>query len=65
MKKLGEKMVFTGGAEVSPKVEITEYYQPGSMNHREQAISITQGNTTVQISPLTLVAILRWYGSNG
>lgn len=53
--------MFTGGAEVTPEVEVARYYSPDSMNHLAPTLNIKQGNAIVQVSPDTLRAILKWY----
>lgn len=60
-RKLGESIHFTGGAEVTPRVEVTRFYSPNSMNHQEKTLMIQQGHAAVQLSPATLKAILEWW----
>lgn len=60
-RKLGESITFTGGAEVSPKVEVTRFYAAGSLNHMDRTLHIQQGHAAVQLSPATLKAILEWW----
>jgi hypothetical protein len=60
-RKLGDSITFTGGAEVSPKVEVTRFYSPNSMNHMEKTLHIQQGHAAIQVSPATLKAILEWW----
>lgn len=61
MKQLGESIIVFGGAETTPHVEVSSCYQPGSHNHGEPTLTITQGKIAVQISPDTLQSILDWY----
>lgn len=62
MKNLGDKMMFTGGAETTPKVKVVESLRVG--HEGEQVLEIEQGmESIVNISPDTLRAILKWYDS--
>ena len=62
MKKLGETMMFTGGAEITPKVKVVRSSHLGC--EHEQVLDIEQGmGGIVNISPDTLRAILKWYDS--
>ena len=63
MKNLHDKMSFTGGAELTPTVEVVKFRCPGSMNDGDRAIIIEQGGESVMISPETLQAILNWYNA--
>jgi hypothetical protein len=68
MRKTGDKIMITGGGELTPRVEVVTYRDPGSMHDGEPALQIEQGcpsrpglNNIVQVSPKTLQAILDWY----
>ena len=59
-KEVGEVMLFTGGAEETPRVEVSRYANPESLNHGEKTLLIQQYGEQVQISTETLRAILEW-----
>lgn len=63
-KKIGETMLFTGGAEDSVRAEIIGFHAPGSMNHGEKTIRFSPAMTPcsygVSVSPKTLRSILKW-----
>lgn len=62
MRKQGETMMFTGGAEPTPSVEVTRFQAHGSMNDGKPTLKITQGvEGYVLLSPDTIKAILAWY----
>ena len=64
MKKSGEMMCFTGGAEASPLVKVGKYHCAGSVNDGKPSLYIAQGEKDVVIlSPETMQAILEWYKS--
>ena len=55
-------MMFTGGAEPTPSVEVVNYRSPSSMNDGKPTFKITQGmGDIILISPDTMKAILAWY----
>jgi hypothetical protein len=60
-RKLGESIHFTGGAEVTPRVEVSRFYSPDSLNHMDKTLNIQQGHAMVQLSPATLKAIIEWW----
>lgn len=65
-RKLGEKMVFTGGAENTPMVTVGFFVASESLNHEEKNLRIRQFNEEtgkeemVVLSPETMREILRW-----
>ncbi len=63
MKNIHDKMIFTGGAEVSPTVQVVKFRCPGSMNDGDRSLIIEQNGESVMVSPKTLQAILDWYNS--
>ena len=63
MKKPGETMMFTGGAEETPCVMISTHHAPGAMTHNDPTLVISQGDRLVRLSPETMKAILEWYES--
>lgn len=58
MKKIGDKQVFTGGAEETLLVEVVQHRMPGSMNDGEKTLKIKQGGSYVILSPETMTLIL-------
>jgi hypothetical protein len=61
MRKIGEVMLFTGGAETTPRVEVIQYHTRGSLNSGNTSFLISQDGKEVVLSPETLAAILQWY----
>jgi hypothetical protein len=61
MKKIGETMLFSNGAEITPAVTVDRFYAEGSMHHLNTTFTIRQNGQTVQLSPETMRAILKWY----
>jgi hypothetical protein len=68
-QEIGERMVFTGGAENSPTVEVSTFNCPGSLNNGCKTLRITQSvngrEQTVSLSPGTMISILGWYHGMG
>jgi hypothetical protein len=62
-KKLGDSMIFTGGAEQSPTAIVSKWNCPGSMHNGETTLKILSGATSIELSPDTMRAILAWYDS--
>ena len=55
-------MTFTGGAEVSPTVQVSRFVSPLSLHHGNPTFLIKQGEDRfVFLSPETMKAILKWY----
>lgn len=58
-------MVFTGGAEASPKVLVTTCNEPG-LHHGEKVLVVTQqyslplGEQCISLSIETMKEIIRW-----
>lgn len=63
MKNLHDKMMFTGGAEATPTVQVVKFRCPGSLHSGDRALIIEQEGESVMISPETMQAILDWYHS--
>lgn len=66
MRKVGDRMAFTGGAEDTPIVQVSRFISDGfesSMNDGDITLEIHQGNQKVQVSPETIQSILNWYKS--
>jgi hypothetical protein len=62
-RKVGERMLFTGGAErQSPVVTALRYFSPFPDTQGEEILRIEQGDQVVVLSPETLKNILEWYG---
>jgi hypothetical protein len=61
MKKVGDTMLFTGGAEKTPQVTVSTFLCPGSLNNGKRNLKITQDGVTIELSPETMEAILEWY----
>jgi len=61
MKKFGETMLFSGGAEDTPLVSVGHFVQPGSLHHGDCSLVISQGSQMIRLSPETMKAILKWY----
>lgn len=64
-RKIGETIVITGGAEISPQVTVTQHYMPGSLNNGDKSFEIVQETfrgsvQTVILSPQTIEAVLKW-----
>jgi len=60
-KELGEGVLFTGGAELTPEVTVVPFHSPGSLNHGRKTLMIAQGKNAVTLSPETMESILEWY----
>jgi hypothetical protein len=66
MRKVGDRMAFSGGAEDTPIVQVTRFISDGfesSMNDGDTTLQIHQGNKMIQLSPETIQDILDWYKS--
>ena len=64
MKKVGDTMAFTGGAEDTPVVIVGACDSShGPMHMGDKVLIITQDKVKVVISPQTLESILAWYYS--
>lgn len=61
MRKVGDCVLFTGGAESTPEVSVERYRHPFSLQDGENTLRIAQGDSSVVVSPATLQAILDWY----
>jgi hypothetical protein len=65
MRKIGDKMCFSGGAEETPHVEVVKWIDHLSLHDGDPTFKITQGEgagmQSVILSPETLKEILRWY----
>jgi hypothetical protein len=63
MQKIGSTMTFTGGAEVSPTVQVSRFVSPlGRFHYGDPTFLIKQGEDRfVILSPETMKAILKWY----
>ncbi len=59
-KKLGERILFSGGGEDTPRVVVERYYQPLGLHHGEKHFAIEQNGQIVFLSPKTMQAILEW-----
>jgi hypothetical protein len=57
----GSKRCFTGGAEVTPEVEVITFFAPGSLNNGCRTFQIKQNDQVIQLSPATMRTILYWY----
>lgn len=64
MKRQGETMLFSGGAECTPKVVVSRYYDPVSLHNGDVNFKIEQNGSMVALSPETMRAILKWYDSD-
>lgn len=61
-RKVGDKMLFSGGAEHTPAVTVDRFRDPGSMHSGEITFKIEQGmGHHIFLSPGTMRAILKWY----
>ena len=61
MRDLNERMMFSGGAEETPTIQVVRFRCPGSMNDGNRSLFIEQAGESVMISPETMQAILDWY----
>ena len=65
MKQIGDKMLFSGGAEETPRVEVVQWINSGSLHDGDLTFVISQGEgpgrTSIVLSPETMKAILKWY----
>lgn len=65
MKKLGDTMMFSGGAEPTPQVKVVSFNAHGSMNDGKPTFIITPAGMSpsqgLMLSPGTMKAILAWY----
>jgi hypothetical protein len=65
MKQIGDKMLFSGGAEETPAVEVVRFKCPGSMHNGDSTLRIVQfqkgAAQVVELSPETMKAILKWF----
>jgi len=59
-RKIGDSMMFTGGAEPAPKVTVGHYPVAG-MHYGDPTLIIDQDGNTILLSPGTMQAILDWY----
>lgn len=63
-RKIGESMIFTGGAEESVQVEVIGFHAPGSMNHGDKTLRFNTAMQScsygVSISPSTLQSVMDW-----
>jgi len=62
MRKYGERMSFSGGAENTLSVQVSRHNCPGSLHDGDITLRITQGEEQVHISPDTFQSILDWLG---
>ena len=60
IRKIGETMLFSGGAEDTPKVMVSEYIAPGSLHHRDKTLEIEQNGRYVFLSVETMESIIAW-----
>ena len=60
-KALGETMLFSGGAECTPKVTVSRFHMVGSLHNNEPALLIDTVQGRVLISPQTMKDIISWY----
>jgi hypothetical protein len=60
-KPYGASIAITGGAEVTPIIEVSTFIAQGSMHDGDVTLSITQDDKTIQLSPETIQAIIAWY----
>jgi hypothetical protein len=60
-KKVGQQMLFTGGAEYTPRVQVSTFRCVGSLHNGDKNLLITQnGEGSVSLSVETMEAILKW-----
>jgi len=65
-RNLGERMMFSGGAEETPLVSVGSFSMPGSLHDGDKNLMISQGKgKTVRLSVETMKAIIAWAEKEG
>ncbi len=59
-RRLHETILITGGAEETPRITISKFNCPGSLNHGEKTMLIEQDGKRIQLSLQSIETIVAW-----
>jgi hypothetical protein len=60
-KKVGEKMMFSGGAEHTPTATVRRYKSPYSLHNGEKHLDIEQDGVRITLSLDTMMAMIQYF----